>query len=65
VGPEVGNLAAGDGEPGQAPARGAGIRGAVGWQRIPKADPHELMVSGRNRPGADARISVAVNLIVR
>jgi hypothetical protein len=31
AGPDVGNLAAGRGEPGRGPARGAGIRGAAVW----------------------------------
>ena len=44
--PEVSYPAVEGGEPGRGPARGAGIRGAGGWQKTPKADPHELTVSG-------------------
>ena len=49
AGPEVGNLAAGAGEPGRGSARGAGIRGVEGRQKIPKADPRELTASGSYR----------------
>ena len=41
AGPEVGNLAAGRGEPARGPGRGAGIRGA-GAAEIPESGPSRV-----------------------
>ena len=48
AGPEVGNPAAGAGEPDRA-LRAVRAFGVRGWQKLPKADPHELTASGSLR----------------
>jgi hypothetical protein len=52
AGPEVGNLAAGAGEPGQGPACGAGIQGAGGVAENPESGPSR--VDGERQLPADS-----------